>query len=148
MTRGNHTNRHLAARLSDTKQNKGAVSIYPHGSKSTALVIVFFHCGVRKLSGLTARYLYLMVSYLADSTSHQSPLLAYSVEKLPDGAFSIISGGRQTINLATRVAYTRFWRVGFLCRPATRHGNRVFQQNRLKSGHSFNGLPSLLRASP
>jgi len=60
----------------------------------------------------------------------EGPLWVYSVEKLADGAFSIISGGHQTINLATCVAYARFWRVGFLIHPLTRQRNRVFQQNR------------------
>src|SRR6266571_5131234 len=67
---------------------------------------------------------------MAQSQVAQRRLSTYSVEKLPDRAFSIVSGARQTINLTTRVAYTRFWRVGFLIHPLTRHRNRVFQQNR------------------
>jgi hypothetical protein len=65
---------------------------------------------------------------------NECPLWVYSVEKLADGAFSIISGGHQTINLATCVAYARFWRVGFLIHPLTRQQNRVFQQNRSQAG--------------
>src|SRR5437660_5847320 len=91
MTRGNRTNRHFAVRFCYTKRNKGAASISPHGSKSNALVIESFHCGVPKLSDLPARHLYLIGSRLAPREE-----LALSQRIAPTNAAGSDSGLRES----------------------------------------------------
>ena len=127
----------------DLKSGKGAspswVRIPPHPPSLFAMSITYSITNF--LSAIPSTMIQLVRSNVptcrcSSPPTHKRQLSTYSVEKLPDGAFSIVSGGGQTINPATRVAYTRFWKVGFLIHLPTRQRNRVFQQNRSQSGRT------------